>query len=119
MEKDLEVFKEIRLEANSGLYKYRTKQQIDSIYNWAEKEINNLSTYRDFYNLISTLTDYEGSLHNNTLFPKKRFEEVKKEKSGYFPFPVKMVENKVLLNFQTDKIPLGAEIVSINNRPRS
>jgi len=116
MKKDLKVFKEIRLKANSGLYKYRTKQQIDSIYNWAEKEINNLSTYRDFYNLISSLTDYEGSLHNNTLFPKKRFEEIKNEKSGYFPFPVKIVENKVLLNFQTDKIPLSAEIVSINNR---
>lgn len=74
MRKDLEVFREIRLKANSGLYKYRTKEQIDSIYYWAEKEINNLSTYRDFYNLISTLTDYEGSLHNNTLFPKKRLK---------------------------------------------
>lgn len=116
MEKDLKVFKEIRLKANSGLYKYRNKEQIDSIYNWAEKEINNLSTYRDFYNLISTLTDYEGSLHNNTLFPEKRFEVLKNEKLGYFPFPVKIVENKVLLNFQTDKIPLGAEIVLINNR---
>jgi hypothetical protein len=116
MQKDLEIFKNIRLKANSGLYKYRTKEQIDSIYNWAEKEINNLSTYRDFYNLISTLTDYEGSLHNNTFFPEKRFETIKKEYSGYFPFPVKIIENKVLLNFQTDKIPLGVEIVSINDR---
>ena len=116
MQKDLEIFKNIRLKANSGLYKYRTKGQIDSIYNWAEKEINNLSTYRDFYNLISTLTDYEGSLHNNTFFPEKRFERIKKEYLGHFPFPVKIVENKVLLNFQTDKIPLGVEIVSINDR---
>jgi hypothetical protein len=36
MKKDLEVFKEIRIKANSGLYKYRTKKQIDSIYNWAD-----------------------------------------------------------------------------------
>lgn len=116
MKKDLEVFREIRLKANSGLYKYRTKAQIDSIYNWAEKEINNLSTYRDFYNLISVLTDYEGSLHNSTLLPKKRLETIKNEKSGYFPFPVKIIDDKVILNFQTDKIPLGAEIISINDR---
>ena len=116
MEKDLKVFKEIRLKANSGLYKYRNKEQIDSIYNWAEKEINNLSTYRDFYNLISTLTDYEGSLHNNTKFPEKRIAALKSENYGFFPFPIKIVENKVLLNFKTDEIPLGAEIVSINNR---
>ncbi|WP_459212218.1 S41 family peptidase [Aquimarina rhabdastrellae] len=116
MWKDLKVFKEIRLKANSGLYKYRTKKQIDSIYSWAEQEINNLSTYRDFYNLISILTDYEGSLHNNTLFPQKRFETVKTEKSGYFPFPVKIIAHKVYLNFQIDNIPLGAEIISINNQ---
>jgi len=36
MRKDLEVFKQIRISANSGLYKYRTKNEIDSIYHWAE-----------------------------------------------------------------------------------
>ncbi len=41
MLKELEIFKNIRLEANSGLYKYRTKQEIDSIYSWAKKEIKN------------------------------------------------------------------------------
>lgn len=33
MKKDLEIFREIRQKANSGLYKYRTEEQIDSIYN--------------------------------------------------------------------------------------
>ena len=42
MLKDLEIFKNIRLEANSGLYKYRTAKEIDSIYNWAKKEIHYL-----------------------------------------------------------------------------
>ncbi len=116
MKKDLKTFKQIRLKANSGLYKYRAKEQIDSIYSWAKKEINTLSTYRDFYNLISTLTDYEGSLHNNTLFPDKKYKAIKNEKYGYFPFPIKIIENKTLLNFQTEKIPLGAEIITINNR---
>jgi len=35
MQKDLKVFKNIREEANSGLYTYRSKQEIDSIYDWA------------------------------------------------------------------------------------
>jgi len=115
MKKDLNIFKEIRLKANSGLYKYRTKEQIDSIFNWAEKEINNLSTYRDFYNLICTLTDYEGSLHNGTYFPDRVFKEIKNEQWGYFPIPVKIIEHKLIVNFHTSQIPLGAEIVSINN----
>ena len=117
MKKDFEVFKEIRLKANSGLYKYRTKQQIDSLYHWADNEINHLSTYGDFYNLISKVTDYEGSLHNDTSMPDKRWERLREETYGYFPFPIKWIDGKWLVNFENSDIPLGAEIVSINSIP--
>lgn len=114
MRKDLAIFKEIRLKANSGLYKYRTEKQIDSIYSWADDEIKQLSTYRDFYNLISTLTDFEGSLHNDTSIPDKVMQNLRNEKSGYFPLPFKWIEGKWIVNFENREIPLGAEIVSIN-----
>ncbi|MBB6325871.1 hypothetical protein FHS59_001486 [Algoriphagus iocasae] len=71
MRKDLEVFKNIRVKANSGLYKYRSEVQIDSIYLWAENEIDKSATYLDFYNIICQLTDFEGSLHNDTGLPDK------------------------------------------------
>ncbi len=114
MKKDLEVFKEIRQKANSGLYKYRTKKQIDSLYNWADNELQNLSSFRDFYNLISTLSDFEGSLHNSTSLPTKSWQ---KENYGYFPYPIKWIEGKWLVNFKNGEIPLGAEITAINNMP--
>ncbi len=115
MRKDLEVFKNIRIKANSGLYKYRSKKEIDSMYNWAEKEIENLNTYRDFYNLICLLTDFEGSLHNDTYLPSKLFKSMKAEQSGYFPYPLKLIEGRLVLNFKTAEIPLGSEILSVNN----
>jgi hypothetical protein len=114
MIKDLEVFKKIRLKANSGLYKYRTKKQIDSIYNWADNKIQNISTYREFYNLITTLTDYEGSCHNNTSIPNKIRQNLRQENYGYFPLPIKWIDGKWLVNFEKGDIPLGTEIVSIN-----
>jgi len=117
MRKDLSVFKEIRQKANSGLYKYRTKEQIDSIYTWADVEINHLSTYRDIYNLITTLTDFEGSLHNDTSIPDKIWQNLRSEKSGYFPLPIKWIDGKWIVNFENSEIPLGAEIVSINGIP--
>jgi hypothetical protein len=116
MSKDLEIFKNIRLEANSGLYKYRTRKEIDSIYNWAEDEVKSLNTYRDFYNLICHLTDFEGSLHNDTGLSSKVNKDMRKEQKGYFPYPLKLIEGKTLLNFNSDKVPLGSEIISINNQ---
>ncbi len=79
MKKDLAVFKEIRLKANSGLYKYRTKEEIDSMYQWADKEIEKSSSHRDFYNVISKLTDYEGSPHNETYLSDKAEQNVRSE----------------------------------------
>lgn len=115
MLKDLELFKNIRLEANSGLYKYRTKQEIDSIYSWAKNEIKDSSTYLDFYNVILQLTDFEGSLHNDTSLPTKISEALQDESNGYFPYPLKYIENKWIINFDKGAIPLGAEIIAINN----
>ncbi len=114
MRKDLSVFKEIRLRANSGLYKYRTKEQIDSIYNWAEKEIENSYTFLDFYNIICKLTDFEGSLHNDTELPSKFWESLQNEAFGYFPYPIKWIDGKWRINFKNDEIPIGSEIVAIN-----
>ena len=119
MRQDLEIFKEIRLKVNSGLYKYRTEQQIDSIYNWAEKEIENASTYLDFYNIICQLTDFEGSLHNDTNFPSKYWKNLRKESFGYFPYPIKWIDGQWRLNYKSGEIPLGAEIISINQKPIS
>jgi hypothetical protein len=117
MQQDLELFKDIREKANSGLYKYRSKNEIDSIYNWAENEIEKSSTYRDFYNIISELTDFEGSLHNGLSLPKKINTSLRAEQTGYFPFPLKLIEGKLRMNMDSAHIPLGAEILSINKTP--
>ncbi|MEM6378116.1 MAG: S41 family peptidase [Bacteroidota bacterium] len=117
MRKDLEVFREIRLNANSGLYKYRTEDQIDSIYQWAEARIEQSSTYLDFYNIIIRLTDFEGSLHNATSLPSKYWKTLRAEPSGYFPYPLKWIDGKWVVNFADGSIPLGAEVISINQVP--
>ena len=119
MKKDFEVFKEIRFKANSGLYKYRTKEQIDSTYNWAEKEIMKSNTYLDFYNIVCQLTDFEGSSHNDTDLPKKYLQSLRKESYGYFPYPIKWIDGKWLINYKDGEIPLGSEIIEINGMPIS
>lgn len=119
MKQDFEIFKQISKEANSGLLKYRTKQQIDSIYNWGNQQIEKTTTYREFYNIVCTISEFEGSLHNEVYLPKKYKESLKSEKNGYFPFPVKWVDGKWLINIVDKEIPVGSEIISINSVPIS
>lgn len=115
MKCDLEIFKKIRIKANSGLYKHRSKTAIDSSYKWADAEIEKSKTYRDFYTIICALTDFEGSTHNSTSLSDKMKHSMKSEQSGYFPFPIKSVEGTIIINIENEDIPLGAEIISINN----
>lgn len=114
MGKDLDVFIKIRKAVNSGLYTYRSEKQIDSTYRWAFNEISSLKTYREFYNILTTLTDYEGSLHNSTNWSDKLWESVKNEPKGYFPLPLNIIEGKLFVNIEGKDIPLGSEIISIN-----
>ncbi|UGU17850.1 hypothetical protein LS482_08200 [Sinomicrobium kalidii] len=97
MRKDLDIFKKIRISANSGLYKYRSEKETDSIYTWAEAQVGKAETYRDFYNIIVKLTDFEGSLHSDTSLPKKYRKSLAGEQTGYFPYPVKFIEDSWIL----------------------
>jgi len=110
---DLILFREIREKANSGLYKYRTKPQIDSIYSWAFSQINEPKELIEFYKIILQITDFEGSLHNDTTLPDA-YEKKYSSGNVFFPYPVKLIQNQLLINFENPEIPLGSQIHSIN-----
>lgn len=113
LKQDLSIFKEIREKANSGVYKYRTEQQIDSIYSWAFSQLNKPKTLLDFYKIILKITDFEGSLHNDTTLPDE-FQNKHSSGSIFFPYPVKLIEDKLVINFKNSEIPLGSQIYSIS-----
>lgn len=113
LKQDLTTFRQIREKANSGIYKYRTKKQIDSIYSWAFAQLKKPKDIIGFYKIITKITDFEGSVHNNTTIPDAYKNRYTSEKV-FFPFPVKLIDNKTIINFKNDEIPLGSQIYSIN-----
>lgn len=116
MKKDLKVFRKIRDKANSGFYIYRTKADIDSIYQWAFQQTETPLAFADFYKVLLTLTDFEGSNHNGTELPISPIRFIEEDK-GFFPLFLKHIdEDKAVTNNRNDKIPLGSEIISINGK---
>lgn len=113
MQEDVNVFKNIRIQANSGLYRYRTKKAIDSIYKWAFNQIKKPLPILDFYRIIITLTDFEGSAHNWTELPYDTSYYLQRQ-YGFFPYCLKYIEGKITINNVNEEIPLGSKIESIN-----
>lgn len=113
MKQDLQVFLNIRKKANSGLYRYRTQKQIDSIYKWAFRQVRQPMSTLDFYKIILQLTDFEGSCHNYTE-PQASLVGYLNRQRGFFPFALKYIEGNMVFNSKTAQIPVGSRVMSIN-----
>lgn len=113
MKEDLTVFRNIREKANSGLGRYRTQEQLDSIYSWAFTQVQQSLPIIEFHKILLVLTDFEGSNHNNTRLPSHASNYVPKDK-GYFPFFFKKINDQMIVNYEGGEIPLGSRVLSIN-----
>ncbi|UKB77834.1 S41 family peptidase [Chryseobacterium sp. MEBOG07] len=113
---DLRTFRSIREKANSGLYVYRTRKQIDSIYQQAEIEARNSKNIFDFYKVIANVTGFEGSCHNYTDLPNHASYYLT-QKPEYLPITLKNMDGRLLQDSKDVALPLGAEILSINGIP--
>lgn len=113
MKQDLQLFVDIRKKANSGLYRYRSQQQIDSIYKWAFAEVRRPMSAIDFYKIILQLTDFEGSCHNYTE-PGADLVGYLNRQRGFFPYALKYIEGKIIFNSPSAPIPVGSEVLGIN-----
>lgn len=110
---DLQVFRQIYTKANAGLYKYRTRARIDSIFAAAAKAITPSTSFLDFYKQLCTIVDFTGSCHNDVQLPHEVDSMLTKE-TAFFPLPVKIISGKALVNIDSSAIPAGAAIISIN-----
>ncbi|MDQ1857082.1 S41 family peptidase [Chryseobacterium sp. WLY505] len=110
---DLKTFRSIREKANSGLYVYRSKKQIDSIYQQAEQEARNSKNIFEFYKVIAKLTGFEGSCHNYTDLPNHASYYLT-QKPEYLPITLKNIDGRLLQDSKEAAIPLGAEILAVN-----
>lgn len=110
---DLRTFRSIREKANSGLYVYRSRKQIDSLYQKAEEAAADSKNIFDFYKVIARVTGFEGSCHNYTDLPNHASYYLT-QRPEYLPVTLKNMDGRLLQNSKDNKIPLAAEIISIN-----
>jgi hypothetical protein len=118
MRRDLSVFRQIREQANSGFLRYRSRAEMDSVFHWAGLQISRPMKLTEFYKVILTITDAEGSCHNSTSLPEDVLAYLPKDK-GFFPYYMKRIGRHMVTNNAGGALPLGSRILSIDGRPDS
>jgi len=114
MLEDFDIFQSIFERANAGLYKYRSKSAVDSLFSISKKSINESTSYRDFFNILWEVIDYTGSCHNGLAYPDS-LDSVLNEKSIFFPIPLKYLNDKLYINLSYESIPVGSELLTVND----
>ncbi|MEO7313437.1 MAG: S41 family peptidase [Chitinophagaceae bacterium] len=110
---DYTYFRLILEAVHPGLYLYVSQKEMnrrfDSVYNSLDKDL----TLLDFYNRISPIIN---SIHcgHTSIYPPEVFADSVHKMKAYFPIPVNMVNERLLVNSTDFDIPLGAEIISVN-----
>jgi len=111
--KDYDLFRRIYEKANAGLYKYHSKEAIDSIFLVNRKCIQSNTSYREFYTILWNVIDFTGSCHNDLTYPDSLKYKLRSQ-NIFFPLPLKFLADKLYSNGTCEGIVPGSEILSVN-----
>jgi Peptidase family S41 len=125
LKQDFNVFRASLEEGHPGLYRYKSKAAMDSIFAEAAANITKQMTDREFMFLISNVAAQVGDGHLRVVLPKVHKGKLDEGPTA-IPFRLYYLEGKLYVskNFPalsnlTNKEFLGAQIISINGHTAS
>ena len=115
---DFQSFRRILEAVHPGIYLYNSEKEMNHRFDSVYGTLNADATVLDFVNRLEPIIN---SLHcgHTSLFLPENFSDSVHKLKAFFPIPVNVVEDKLVVNSTEFEIPLGAEIVSINNEKTS
>ena len=113
LKEDVTYFRLILEAVHPGLYLYGSEKEMNHRFDSVANSLTGDMTMMDFFNLLAPVIN---SIHcgHTSIFAPTDFEDSIHRINGYFPVPVNIVNNKLVVNSNEFEIPLGAEIVIIN-----
>ncbi|MEM1135281.1 MAG: S41 family peptidase [Bacteroidota bacterium] len=122
LQEDFLVYRKSLEEAHPGLYWYRSKFEMDSIFDEAYKKLDQSMTEKQFFTLLSSVTAKIGCLHT-VIRVCKAFEKAEiNPEAKTFPFEIKLDKNRLFIyqNLSNDTtISEGTEIMAVNGKTAS
>jgi len=129
LQKDFKVLRKVLEEVHPGLYRYSSKETIDSLFNSSYNQISSPMTEIEFYRIINRMVAAVRDEHTFAL-PSKAYWDSQIGQTVYdnsidggkdllFPFFVKIIDNRLYIdNNLSDDLSLkrGDEILQINGQ---
>jgi len=115
-QEDFRAFRKILETAHPSLTLYKKPERMNFIFDSVLKTITKRISRRDLLNKYYFITNEAGCSHTDFYLPEGVYDTLR-NRAYFFPLPVLLVENKLLVNAVRDDLGEGKEIVEINNVP--
>lgn len=116
LKEDLSLLKGIITEAHAGIYLYNTPEQVDALFDSVLQSVNKPLTLREFYNKVDLIIDRVHCIHTLSYLPEEYYDSIYK-RAVFFPIPLIVIDNKIYVNSNTFSVPLGSEVIALNENP--
>ncbi|MBD2703081.1 S41 family peptidase [Spirosoma sp. BT702] len=115
---DLAYFRTALNEVHPATYRYTPKAKFDSLYAAVAAQLNHPLTQHEFYVTMTPLLVALRDGHIKWLLPGKD-EHYPFFSDKLFPAKLYFLDNKAWIvgNYGTDTLPIGAEVLTINDQP--
>jgi hypothetical protein len=118
---DFRIARQALEEGHSGIYRYTSKQELDRVFDQAEKSLTKPMSMLAFYRVLAPVVAAIKCGHTDVSLPKG-FMKLYTVKSGILPLEVRVLDGKVYVWRDLSGAPVllaGMEIRSINKVPAS
>lgn len=113
---DLNIFNAILKKAHPSLNLYISKKRFSFLSDSIKSSVTETISVREFYNKIHFIANETGCSHTNVELAGYVYDTLQ-NRPFFFPYPVKWIENKLLVNVAGFDLPEGTEIKFINKEP--
>lgn len=110
---DLKIFKGIVTDMHAGVYAYNSPKEIDLLFDSIANSIEGSLDLRSFFKKVDFIVDRIKCIHTTTYFPAAFYDSIS-SRALFFPTPLILIDNKLIVNSDNQNIPLGAEVTKIN-----
>ncbi|MEP6677245.1 MAG: S41 family peptidase [Ferruginibacter sp.] len=113
---DFDVFRTLLKKCHPSLNLYITEKNLDHLLDSLAKQFLQKTSLGDFYNSLAAVINEIGCSHSCLFFPQQVYDTLQ-ERSFFFPYPLELVEDKLLVNVRGYDLPQGTEIREVNGIP--
>jgi hypothetical protein len=113
---DFTEFMQILKKAHPALYAYTPQQKLENLADSLAGTIKGNISQRELFNLLSQVVGKISCAHTNLYLPDASLEAIGKQRY-FFPYPLTLIENRLVVNIAGESLPEGSEILRINGQP--